>query len=200
MSRPHAHQADTVRIIGGQWRSRKLHFTEAPGLRPTPDRVRETLFNWLQSDIVNANCIDLFAGSGALGFEALSRGARQCLFVDSHRQCVDDIKHNLELFNAQGGYTSLNDALLLLKASPSQFSSERFDIAFIDPPYAMDCALQCCHLLVEQKWLADRAMIYIESSSAIEESQLPEHWRLHRQKKAGQVNYHLAIQEKPGPA
>jgi 16S rRNA (guanine966-N2)-methyltransferase len=200
MPRPSAHQADTVRIIGGQWRSRKLHFTDVPGLRPTPDRVRETLFNWLQSEVVGANCIDLFAGSGALGFEALSRGASQCLFVDSHRQCIEDIKHNLEQFNASGGYTSLNDALQLLKASPSQFSPRRFDIAFIDPPYATDFALPCCHLLADQEWLSDNAMIYIESASAIEEAQLPEHWRLHRQKKTGQVNYHLAVQQKSTPA
>lgn len=196
MSRSHSQQADTVRIIGGQWRSRKLHFTEVPGLRPTPDRVRETLFNWLQADIIGAHCIDLFAGSGALGFEALSRGASQCLFIDSHPQCIEDIKNNLEQFKSSGGYTSLNDALTILTKPPSQFSPDRFDIAFVDPPYAMDRALDCCHLLAEQHWLNDNASIYIESASSINESQLPKNWRMHRQKKAGQVNYHLAIQEK----
>jgi len=190
------HQADTVRIIGGQWRSRKLPFTEVPGLRPTPDRVRETLFNWLQGDIVGAHCIDLFAGSGALGFEALSRGASQCLFIDNHPQCIEDIKNNLQQFKASGGYTALNDALTVLAKSPSQFSPNRFDIAFVDPPYAAKIALECCHLLAEHNWLNVNASIYIESASAIEESELPKNWRLHRQKKAGQVHYHLAIQEK----
>ena len=194
MPHNHPHQADSVRIIGGQWRSRKLYFTEVPGLRPTPDRVRETLFNWLQTDIIGANCIDLFAGSGALGIEALSRGASQCLFVDSHRQCIEDIKKNLEQFNAKGGYTSQNDALKILNNPPTQFSPTRFDIAFIDPPYAMDCALQCCQLLTKQHWLNKNAFIYIESASAIDDKQLPENWHLHRYKKAGQVNYHLAIQ------
>lgn len=195
MPRTHAHQADTVRIIGGQWRSRKLHFTEVPGLRPTPDRVRETLFNWLQTDIAGAHCIDLFAGSGALGFEALSRGASQCLFIDNHPQCIQDIKKNLEHFKATGGYTSVNDALKVLAQSPSQFSPEGFDIAFVDPPYTMDCAVDCCHLLAERHWLNDNASIYIESGSIITEAELPKNWRLHRQKKAGQVNYHLAIVE-----
>jgi len=190
------HRADTVRIIGGQWRSRKLHFTAVPGLRPTPDRVRETLFNWLQAEIVGAHCVDLFAGSGALGFEALSRGASQCLFIDNHPQCVDDIKKNLDHFKASGGYTALNDALTVLAKSPSQFSPHRFDIAFVDPPYAADLALECCHLLADQQWLNENASIYIESAAAIEEAELPENWRLHRQKKAGQVHYHLAVQEK----
>lgn len=196
MSSNKSGHADNVRIIGGQWRSRKIFFEDDPELRPTPDRVRETLFNWLQSDIVGSHCIDLFAGSGALGIEALSRGAAQCFFVDSHPQSIDNIKSNLEHLKATGGYTVLADALDTLKKSPRQFSPEPFDIAFIDPPYAQPYALECCHLLAEHQWLKDYALIYIESATAIADAALPENWRLHRHKKAGQVNYHLAIQEK----
>lgn len=193
MPRKSSHQADSLRIIGGQWRSRKISFTEVPGLRPTTDRVRETLFNWLQPVIVDAHCLDLFAGSGALGFEALSRGASQCLFVDNHPQCIESIKANLEMLSATGGYTTLDDSQQILQKPPTQFSPERFNIVFIDPPYAMDCALHCCHLLVENGWLMSGAYIYIESANPIEESQLPANWQLYRHKKAGQVNYHLAI-------
>lgn len=193
MTRKAPHQADTVRIIGGQWRSRKIQFKEVENLRPTPDRVRETLFNWLQAVIVDANCLDLFAGSGALGFEALSRGASQCLFVDNHPQCIESINQNLQQLSATGGYTSLNDGLQVLKSSPTQFSPQPFNIVFLDPPYAMDCALECCELLAEHRWLTKNAYIYIESASLIEQSQLPGAWTLHRHKKAGQVNYHLAI-------
>ena len=195
MSQKSTHKADSVRIIGGQWRSRKISFTEVPGLRPTPDRVRETLFNWLQPVIVDAHCVDLFAGSGVLGLEALSRGASQCLFIDNHPQCIDSIQQNLETLSAKGGYTRSGDSLKLLQQSPAQFSSQKFDIAFVDPPYDMDWALRCCSLLAENQWLTDSAYIYIESATPIEESQLPDNWRLHRHKKAGQVNYHLAIQQ-----
>lgn len=195
MSEKSTHQADSVRIIGGQWRSRKISFTEVPGLRPTPDRVRETLFNWLQPVIIDAHCLDLFAGSGVLGLEALSRGARQCLFIDNHPQCISSIQKNLKILSATGGYTKAGDSLQLLQQPPTQFSSEKFDVVFIDPPYAMDCALTCCNLLADNDWLSGNAYIYIESANPIEESQLPDNWRLHRQKKAGQVNYHLAIQQ-----
>lgn len=195
MPRKQTHQPDTVRIIGGQWRSRKLQFTDTPGLRPTTDRVRETVFNWLQPEIVGAHCIDLFAGSGALGFEALSRGANDCLFIENNRQCIEDINHNLKTLNAQSGETLLGDALQLLNQPPEQDKKNKFNIVFVDPPYAMDCALQCCRMLADNQWLAGEAYIYIESAAAITEDELPENWRLHRQKKAGNVNYHLAIQQ-----
>lgn len=184
--------ADTIRIIGGQWRSRKIHFTEVAGLRPTPDRVRETLFNWLQTVIVGANCLDLFSGSGALGFEALSRGAGHCLFIDSHPQCIKDINSNLQKLSAINGETVFGDTLQLLQQDSE--TKRRYNIAFIDPPYAMNCALQCCRLLAEHQWLADESYIYIESATPIVEHELPDHWQMHRQKKAGNVNYHLAVQ------
>ena len=195
MSRKPVHQADSVRIIGGQWRSRKISFTAVEDLRPTPDRVRETLFNWLQDVVVGANCLDLFAGSGALGIEALSRGASHCLFMDSHDQCIKEIQANLQHLNAEGGETRLGDTLQLLTNSSQDQTRRKYNVVMIDPPYAMECAIKCCNLLVEHGWLADEAYVYIESAKPISESELPKNWQLHRQKKAGNVNYHLAIQK-----
>lgn len=188
---------NVVRIIAGQWRNRKVPFADIPGLRPTPDRVRETLFNWLQPVIVGSRCLDLFAGSGALGLEALSRGAGHCLFVDQHSQSISAIHDNLGRLNAHNGETMLGDTLQILQRLHQSPSDKQFNVVFIDPPYAIDCALQCCRLLVEHEWLASEAYIYIESAKSIEETQLPANWHLHRQKKAGQVHYHLAIQHGP---
>jgi len=189
--------SNVVRIIGGQWRSRKLHFGDIPDLRPTPDRVRETVFNWLQPVIIGSRCLDLFAGSGALGLEALSRGAKSCLFIDNHPQCIADIQRNLKLLKTEAGNTVTGDSLQILQRLRESQNDMYFNVVFVDPPYAMNCAVQCCQLLAEHQWLADDAYIYIESASAIDEKQLPVHWRMHRQKKAGHVHYHLAIQQKP---
>ncbi|HEY5601872.1 MAG TPA: 16S rRNA (guanine(966)-N(2))-methyltransferase RsmD [Gammaproteobacteria bacterium] len=186
---------NVVRIIGGQWRSRKLHFSDIPDLRPTPDRVRETLFNWLQPVIAGARCLDLFAGSGALGFEALSRGAAYCLFIDKHPQSIAAIQHNLALLKTTAGDTITGDSLQILQRLHEAPIDKQFNVVFVDPPYAMNCALQCCQLLVEHQWLAAEAYIYLESSTAIDEHQLPPHWKMHRQQKAGNVRYHLAIQQ-----
>lgn len=186
---------NVVRIIGGQWRSRKLHFNDIPELRPTPDRVRETVFNWLQPVIVGARCLDLFAGSGALGFEALSRGAKHCLFVDKHPQSIADIQHNMTVLKTHAGGTMTGDSLQILQHVHETPADKQFNVVFLDPPYTMKCELQCCQLLVEHQWLADEAYIYIESSSVIEERELPPGWQLYRQKKAGNVHYHLAIQQ-----
>ncbi|WP_455219095.1 16S rRNA (guanine(966)-N(2))-methyltransferase RsmD [Kaarinaea lacus] len=193
----HPHKtSNIVRVIGGQWRSRKLHFSDIPDLRPTPDRVRETVFNWLQPVIVGARCLDVFAGSGALGFEALSRGAAFCLFIDKHPQSTADIQHNLKLLKSEAGETMTGDSLQILQHMHESPADRQFKVVFVDPPYANDCALQCCQLLVEHHWLADEAYDYIESATAIDEQQLPPNWKLHRQKKAGNVHYHLAIQQK----
>ena len=149
--------SNVVRVIGGQWRSRKLHFSDIPDLRPTPDRVRETVFNWLQPVIIGARCLDVFAGSGALGFEALSRGAAHCLFMDKHPQSTADIQHNLKLLKTEAGETMTGDSVQILQHMHESPSDKQFNVVFVDPPYAMDCALQCCQLLVEHHWLADEA-------------------------------------------
>ncbi|MCI0506091.1 MAG: 16S rRNA (guanine(966)-N(2))-methyltransferase RsmD [Gammaproteobacteria bacterium] len=184
-----------VRIIGGQWRSRKLQFSGIPDLRPTPDRVRETLFNWLQPVIVSARCLDVFAGSGALGFEALSRGAAYCLFIDKHPQSIADIQRNLVLLKSDAGDTITGDSLHILQRLQEAPAEKQFNVVFVDPPYALNCALQCCQLLAEHQWLTDEAYIYIESPATIDEKQLPPRWKMHRQQKAGNVHFHLAIKQ-----
>jgi 16S rRNA (guanine966-N2)-methyltransferase len=180
-----------IRIIGGTWRGRKLKVPDLPGLRPTPDRVRETLFNWLQPVIAGSYCLDLFAGSGALGFEALSRGAAHVVMVD---QSVEVVK-------------LLHDELILLKADqaevyranvPSQLKTpaRAFDIVFIDPPYQQNLLLPCCQYLEDQAFLADHAYIYLEAKEPLDESMLPPNWQLLKSKQAGQVSYHLAQRKK----
>jgi len=195
MPQPAKSIRNTVRIIGGQWRSRKLHFDNATeDLRPTPDRVRETLFNWLQEVIVGARCLDVFAGSGALGFEALSRGAAFCLFIDKHGQNIQNIQHNLQILKSDNAQVIQADSVQLLQHNPP---TTPFNIVFIDPPYSMNYAVQCCHSLAAHDWLMQNAYIYIESATAIEQQQLPELWSLHRYKQAGNVHYHLAMVTKP---
>jgi len=195
MPRQAKSSSNVVRIIGGRWRSRKLHFSNIPNLRPTPDRVRETVFNWLQPVIVGARCLDVFAGSGALGLEALSRGAASCLFIDKHPQCITDIQNNLALLKTDTGETITGDSLQILQHLHETPGEKQFNVVFVDPPYSMNCAVQCCQLLEEYQWLASNAFIYIESSSPIGERQLPAHWELHRDKKAGNVYYHMAIRQ-----
>ncbi|MGD8567685.1 MAG: 16S rRNA (guanine(966)-N(2))-methyltransferase RsmD [Gammaproteobacteria bacterium] len=189
------HTRNTVRIIAGQWRNRKLHFADIAELRPTPDRVRETVFNWLQPVIAGSRCLDLFAGSGALGFEALSRGADHCLFVDQHPQSIEQIQKNLHTLKTNAGETLLGDTMQVLKRLHESPADKQFDVAFVDPPYAANCALECCQLLVNHQWLAEEAWIYVESAKPVTENQLPSGWQLHRQKKAGNVHYHLALQQ-----
>jgi len=181
---------NSVRIIAGQWRGRKLYFDNASeDLRPTPDRVRETLFNWLQPVIVGARCLDLFAGSGALGIEALSRGASYCLFIDNLAQNSQDIQQNLQRIKITNADILTADSLHFLKNTAVQ---DPFNIVFIDPPYAMNYSVQSCQLLVEHRWLAENASVYIESAKAIEQQQLPKNCKMIRYKQAGNVHYHLA--------
>jgi 16S rRNA (guanine966-N2)-methyltransferase len=180
-----------VRIIGGTWRGRKLAVPELAGLRPTPDRVRETLFNWLAPLLPGARCLDLFAGSGALGFEALSRGASQVVMLDQSKPVVALLKEQQQLFNA-------SQATIYQATMPHDWSFLRkiaiktFDIVFLDPPYRENLLLPLCFMLEEKKLLADTAYIYLETDSGIEEKQLPPPWELLKSKKAGQVSYYLA--------
>lgn len=182
-------QANTgqLRIIGGQWRSRRLPVLEQPGLRPTPDRVRETLFNWLQAEIPGARCLDLFAGSGALGFEAASRGAAQVFLVEQQPAACQVLQGNIALLKA--------DHIRLLSVDAMQFlqgPAQPFDVVFVDPPYASDLLAECCQLLEQKQWLAQDASIYIELASGDDLPPLPDNWHIIRGKKAGQVGYYLA--------
>jgi len=172
------------RIIAGQWRRRKLHFPDAPGIRPSPDRVRETLFNWLQERIEGARCLDLFAGSGALGLEALSRGATQAVFVDQDRLTTAAIREHLGLLKAEGGEVQQAEALSWLAQAPRPF-----DIVFLDPPFDADLLPKVCARLAEG-WLKPRACVYVEHA-AEKVPLLPAGWVALKQSRAGRVAFGL---------
>lgn len=181
-----------IRIIGGEWRGRRLTVLDHEGLRPTPDRVRETLFNWLADYIHGANCLDLFAGSGALSFEALSRGAAHVAMIDAAPSIVALLMREIARFDA-AARASVHHAILP-KGLPS--FQMLFDIVFIDPPYASHLVLPMCFLLEQRNMLADKTFIYLEADRVIKDNELPKNWRIHRQKLAGLVYYHLAIRER----
>ena len=186
MDRPGS--SNQLRIIGGKWRGRKLRFADGRGLRPTPDRVRETLFNWLMPAINGARCLDLFAGSGALGLESLSRGASEVVMIDNNSKVISQLRENLTLLATSSAQLVQADGLKWLQ----QQSSEPFDIVFLDPPYADKVLPECINILEESGWLKDQAWIYIEFPSNEDLPVLPENWQWHRNKQTGQVGYHLA--------
>lgn len=176
------------RIIGGTYRSRRLVFPALAGLRPSPDRVRETLFNWLAPVIEGARCLDLFAGSGALGLEALSRGAATCVFVEQAGAAVTALRGHLSTLDATSGEAVQAEVLAWLAGSP-----RAFDIVFLDPPYAAGLLEPACAALVTNGWLASGARVYLENAATEGAPTLPAGWTLLRSKKAGQVGYHLAL-------
>ena len=182
----HGAHANRLRIIGGRWRGVPIKFPPVDDIRPSPDRVRETLFNWLQQQIVGARCLDLFAGSGALGIEALSRGAEHVTFVDAEPQIASHLQQMLERLNAQPQTILTMDALKFLKRPPHPF-----DVVFLDPPYASDLLERACAQLANG-WLASKAWIYLECPADRALPALPAGWSMHRSKRAGQVGYHLA--------
>jgi len=184
-----------VRIIGGEWRGRKLHFPPSAGLRPTPDRVRETVFNWLQFELAGARCLDLFAGSGALGFEALSRGAGEVVFVERDAVSARAIRDMLAQLRCDRGSVEQVDALAWLERGPP--ASKPFDIVFLDPPYGEAWLSVLAEKLECGGWLAPGAWIYLEDAAARGEPPLPASWTLLRSKRAGDVGYHLARRASP---
>lgn len=176
-----------MRIISGRWRRRLLPVPEVKGLRPTPDRVRETLFNWLAGAIAGARCLDLFAGSGALGFEAASRGAEEVVLVERDPVAVASMRREAA---ALGG-----SQLEVIQAEARRWlqgEGRPFDIVFLDPPYDGDDPVDLCTVLARGGWLAPGALVYLESRKALALEALPAGWRLLRRQKAGQVRYHLA--------
>ncbi|MBA1202326.1 16S rRNA (guanine(966)-N(2))-methyltransferase RsmD [Pseudomonas capeferrum] len=176
-----------LRIIAGEWRSRRLGVPEGQGLRPTPDRVRETLFNWLAPHIEGAHVLDAFTGSGALFLEALSRGAAEAVALDSNPAAIANLRHNLEVLRCPRGQVLQNDTLRYLQGEVKQ----QFDLVFLDPPFNQDMLAATSNLLEERQWLRDNAWIYTESEAAPSTLQMPGNWRLHREKKTGQVYYAL---------
>jgi len=186
----------TLRIIGGQWRGRKLNFTPAEGLRPTPDRVRETLFNWLAPAINGARCLDLFAGSGALGLEAMSRGAVSCDFVDTSATALRQIGQHLQTVQASAaGHCHSMPALTFLDRA-----SGPYDIVFADPPFGKGLIGPACSLLNSAGLVTAGGWIYIETAASEPPPTVPQTWRLHRDKVAGEVAYRLFERDRPSAA
>ena len=175
-----------LRIVAGKWRSRRLPVAEEPGLRPTSARIRETLFNWLASTIEGSRCLDLFAGTGALGFEALSRGAREVVFVENSARAAAALKESVKELEATGAHIHQADAIRYLKSEP-----EPFGIVFLDPPFADDLLEDLCRLLSEGNWLADGARVYLEQDRERPLPALPDGWTIIYDKTAGQVRYAL---------
>ncbi len=175
-----------VRIISGLWRGRKLPVHDAEGLRPTTDRVKETVFNWLAQDVPGAKCLDLFAGSGGLGFEAASRQAQQVTMIELNPQTYQQLETNIASLKANN--------IQLVKGSALDFLNRRgeaFDVIFLDPPFRQGLLQQSIELLEKNNWLSDDALIYIETEKELELENIPANWQLHREKSAGQVNYRL---------
>jgi len=178
-----------LRIIGGRWRGRKLDFPDVPGLRPTPDRVRETLFNWLQADVHGARCLDLYAGSGALGLEALSRGASRVVLVDESSAATRQLEANLQRLHADDAAVVRMPVQTFLERGPGD---ARYDLVFLDPPFGQNLLAPTLQWLEEKHWLAPGARVYIESESQLREPPLPAGWELLKEKRSGQVIHRLA--------
>jgi 16S rRNA (guanine966-N2)-methyltransferase len=186
---PRSHTGSgTVRIIGGSFRGRKIPVLNVNGLRPTPDRVRETLFNWLMPHMADAKCLDAFSGSGALSIESVSRGAAQVIALENSFEAVGALKKTGALLNINNLMVIHADALTWLNRAADTV----FDIVFIDPPFHQGLASTCCALLETHHWLNTEALIYVEyeRSGSID---VPDSWRLHRQQQAGEVTYVLYI-------
>lgn len=177
-----------IRIIGGKWRGRKLPVLDSQGLRPTTDRVKETLFNWLMPVIQEARCLDCFAGSGGLGIEALSRYAQETTFIEYERVVAQQIKANLTLLNAENGHVINESALSWLAKEGTPYQ-----VVFLDPPFHKGMLSETIKLLENNGWLAENSYIYIEEEIKADTDTLPANWTLHREKVAGQVAYRLYI-------
>lgn len=186
-----------IRIIGGEWRSRKLHVIETPGLRPTPSRLRETLFNWLAPVISGARCLDVFAGTGILGLEAASRGAAAVVFVEQQARLAQALQTHIQLFKTTQVKVIHSESLRFLSHS-SPFPCE---IVFLDPPFSKNLLSPCCALLEQKGWLAERAYIYLEMArkSANDPKTapiLPPDWQVIRRTHAGEAEAWLAERKK----
>ena len=210
LDKPQPAGQNSVRIIGGSWRGRRVHFPDSPGLRPTPDRVRETLFNWLQHSIAGARCLDLFAGSGALGLEALSRGARETVFVEQAfapaHMLADELKR-LYGGRAASGPGGMGGSGGMARTTDGaggrivQMSAERFlaapggapfDVIFLDPPFGLDTLPEYVRLIDAGGWVTRGGWVYLESPRSAGPPAIPSQWELVKSKSAGEVGYHLA--------
>jgi 16S rRNA (guanine966-N2)-methyltransferase len=187
LQKPVPEGRNSIRIIAGIWRGRRVNFPDMPGLRPTPDRVRETLFNWLQHSVVDSRCLDLFAGSGALGLEALSRGAKTVVFVEQAQRAARGL--GAELVGLKGVSRSR-----VVEMGASRFlrtPGEAFDLVFLDPPYHKDALAEFIPLLDAGDWVKPGGLVYLENERVAGAPGLPPHWELLKSKSAGEVGYHL---------
>ena len=182
-----------LRIIGGEWRGRRVRFPPVAAIRPTPDRVRETVFNWLQPVVPGSRCLDLYAGSGALGLEALSRGAREVVFVEVDPAAVRHLAATLAALGCERGRVTRSDARRFLEAA-----GEPFDVVFLDPPFAEPVLDAACAALEHGGWLASGGYAYLEAPAAAGPPALPAGWTMVRSKRAGEVGYHLARRDVAG--
>ena len=177
-----------LRIVAGIWRSRVLEIADVEGLRPTSERIRETLFNWLTPRMAGARCLDLFAGTGALGLEALSRGAAAAVFVENSKVAIAALRRNLASLDASGAVIHAGSATEYIDAA----GAERFDIVFLDPPFADDNLAELCRLIDESELVTTNANVYLEQDRARPEPDLPDGWTVLKSKVAGNVRYTLA--------
>jgi len=176
-----------LRIIAGRWRRQLISVPDVPGLRPTHDRVRETLFNWLAPYLEGASCLDLFAGSGALGFEALSRGAKQVTFVDNSRLAIKTIHDNAKKLKAE----PIEIITGTCPASVPPLSFAPYDIVFLDPPFHQELLISSASWLEESGYLNAKAHIYVEVEKEGALPALPENWTLHKDAKTASLAYYL---------
>ena len=177
-----------LRIVAGIWRSRVLVIADVEGLRPTSERIRETLFNWLTPGMAGARCLDLFAGTGVLGLEALSRGAAAAVFVENSKIAIATLRRNVASLDASAALIHPGAATEYIDTS----GAERFDIVFLDPPFADDNLAELCRLIDESELLAANANVYLEQDRARPEPDLPDGWTVLKSKVAGNVRYMLA--------
>lgn len=183
-----AHQGPGyVRLISGRWKGRRLPVLDAEGLRPTSDRVKETLFNWLMQDVSEAVVLDCFAGSGSLGFEALSRYAKSVTLLEKDPKAAALLKKHLQTLEASAGSVVHADTLNWL----TKTASLQFDLVFIDPPFRQNLAIPTCQALANQGWLSSKALVYLETEKELALHQMPQGWVLLKEKIAGQLAYRL---------
>ena len=176
-----------LRIIGGTLRGRKWRIPDVAGLRPTPDRVRETLFNWLAPRIAGRRVLDVFAGSGALGFEALSRGATSAVLVEKDRAALPVLRETATRFGLAQARIEAGEALAFLAAQ----APASYDLVFLDPPFDSGLLAPALRLIDQHGLLAADGYCYVEHAAAADPPPWPEGWGLHRSGKAGEVGYHL---------
>ncbi len=189
MPQPSSQQRNSVRIIAGEYRSRKLQFPSLEGLRPTTDRIRETLFNWLQDSIQFEVCLDLFAGSGALGFEALSRGASQVDFIEKNADAADSIRSNIERLGARQGRVYRVDALTWL--AQARQDGSQYGLVFLDPPFKEALLANAISLLEAAAIMKEGCLVYVEQNLNSNTVEFPASWVELKSKKAGSVSYSL---------